>query len=167
LIKLIAQYFKSHGPATLQDLIWWSGLPAADAKKGIELVKKDFHSEKIGSQMFWFNDATPITSQETDRVYLLPAFDEFIISYKDRTACLLTKNQPIAISSNGIFRPVVVLNGQVIGLWKRATVKNKIVVETRFFTAKTTSGNKNLRKLIADAAERVREFFGPGMQGDL
>lgn len=166
LIKLIAQYFKSHGPATQQDLIWWSGLPAADAKKGIELIKKDFHSEKIGAQTYWFKDATPAVSPESGRVYLLPAFDEFIIGYTDRTACLPAKNQPITISNNGIFRPVVVLNGQVIGLWKRATVKNKIVVETRFFAARTASRHKNLRKLISDASEGVGDFFVPGIEGE-
>jgi len=34
LAKLTRRYFTSHGPATLQDFIWWSGLTAADAKNG-------------------------------------------------------------------------------------------------------------------------------------
>ena len=160
LIRLIAQYFTSHGPATLQDLIWWSGLPVADARKGIELIKNDFHSQKIGAQTYWFKDVPAGLGSATNSIHLLPAFDEFIIAYKDRTACLPAKNQSIAISSNGIFRPVIVYNGQVIGLWKRTTAKNKTLIETQLFSATTARQNKNLKQLIKDACVKTSEFFG-------
>jgi len=38
-----------------------------------------------------------------------------------------------AISSNGIFRPVIVIDGQVEGLWKRTTIKDKVKLETSPF----------------------------------
>jgi hypothetical protein len=92
-------------------------------------------------------------------IFFLPAFDEFIISYKDRSACLTVKNRSTTISSNGIFRPVIVLNGQVIGLWKRATLKNKIVIEPEFFSQQSIKRNKDLAKLAVEAADRVANFF--------
>ena len=67
---------------------------------------------------------------DQELVYLLPAFDEFIISYKDRRAALPFENHIKAVSNNGIFRPVIVVNGQVVGIWKRTTKKDKVMVET-------------------------------------
>src|SRR5579884_1810369 len=37
LSELVKRYFSSHGPATLQDFVWWSGLTAADAKAGLAM----------------------------------------------------------------------------------------------------------------------------------
>jgi len=38
-----------------------------------------------------------------------------------------------AISSNGIFRPIMVINGEVVGLWRKTTQKDKICVEINLF----------------------------------
>jgi hypothetical protein len=54
LAKLAALYFTSHGPATEQDFRWWSGLTAGDARNAVDMVKKDFASEKIDGQTYWF-----------------------------------------------------------------------------------------------------------------
>jgi hypothetical protein len=159
LMKLAAKYFRSHGPATIADFIWWSGLPVADARKALEMVKHDLNSQKIDTQNYWFSGLPGAKRPEKDSIFFLPAFDEFIISYKDRSACLTVKNRSTTISSNGIFRPVIVLNGQVIGLWKRATLKNKIVIEPEFFSQQSIKRNKDLAKLAVEAADRVANFF--------
>jgi hypothetical protein len=64
---------------------------------------------------------------------MLPAYDEFIISYKDRTPVLQFENHRKAVSNNGVFRPVIVVNGSVTGTWRRKTIKGKVNVETQFF----------------------------------
>jgi hypothetical protein len=92
-------------------------------------------------------------------VLLLPAFDEFIISYKDRSSCIPKKNSSAIISTNGIFRPIIVLNGQVVGLWKRSLIKNKIVIEPKLFSQRIMKGNKVLDGLLEQASERVRDFW--------
>jgi Na+-translocating ferredoxin:NAD+ oxidoreductase RnfE subunit len=58
----------------------------------------------------------------------LPAWDEYLVSYKDRQAVLQSDNHRKAISSNGIFHPVIVVNGKVIGLWKKTTNKKQPVL---------------------------------------
>lgn len=35
LAELARRYFFSHGPATLQDFVWWTGLPKSDANAGL------------------------------------------------------------------------------------------------------------------------------------
>lgn len=133
LAKLARKYFSSHCPATLQDFVWWSGLPTIDAKHALEMVKADLVSEMIDSQTYWFTHLPPKPNVDIESVYLLPAYDEFLISYKNRSASFLFENHKKTISNNGIFRPVIVVNGQVIGIWKRTMKKDKVIVEAEFF----------------------------------
>ena len=39
----------------------------------------------------------------------------------------------MAVSSNGIFRPVIVVDGRVEGIWKREIKRNKITIEAELF----------------------------------
>jgi hypothetical protein len=133
LARLAKKYFTSHAPATLQDFVWWSGLPAAEAKSGLESVKSEFIPQEINSQTYWFDKAFSNSGNDRESVHLLPAYDEFIISYKDRSASLPFEHFYKAVSNNGIFRPVVLHNGQVIGIWKRTAKKDRVIVEIEYF----------------------------------
>jgi hypothetical protein len=84
--KLAERYFSSHCPATLKDFIWWSGLSVTDAKKALEMAKENFLSEKIGEETYWLTNHFSIPKKDKASVNMLPAFDEFIISYTDRTS---------------------------------------------------------------------------------
>lgn len=152
LTELAKKYFSSHGPATLQDFVWWSGLSITEAKKALELSKTYFLSEKIDSQTLWFSNSISIPKSFKESAFLLPAFDEFIISYKDRSASLLLINQKKTISNNGIFRPVVVVNGEVIGIWKRTIKKDMVLIEPEYFLP--------VSKKINDKIEKVSSSFG-------
>jgi hypothetical protein len=131
--KLALSYFLSHGPATLQDFIWWSGLSITLSRQALESIKSKLVSEKIENQTFWFSDSLSIPAPDKNTVFLLPAYDEFTISYRDRTASLTMEMHRKAISSNGIFRPIVVINGEVAGLWRKITQKDRIRVEVNLF----------------------------------
>ena len=133
LANLARRYFASHCPATLQDFIWWSGLSIGDARQALEMVKSDFISKTIDSNIYWFTNFISSPNLDKEGVHLLPAYDEFIISYKDRSASLPFKNHNKAVSNYGIFRPIIVVNGQVVGIWKRTIKKDKVVVEAEFF----------------------------------
>jgi len=130
LEKLARKYFSSRCPAALEDFAWWSGLSIIDARIALEMVKADLVSEMIDSQTYWFANYSPITKES---VYLLPAYDEFLISYKNRTASFLYVNDNKVISSNGIFRPVIVVNGQVAGIWKRTIKNDAVIVKSELF----------------------------------
>ena len=143
LAELAKRYFTSHGPATLQDFIWWSGLSVTEARLGFESVKSGFISETVGSVNYWFKDSISNILNDTNSVYLLPAFDEFLISYRDRSASLSLIHHKKAVSDNGIFRPLIVQNGQVTGLWRRTIKKDEVMIETSSFLPGKT-GSKYL-----------------------
>jgi len=132
LAELAKRYFTSHGPATIQDFIWWSGLPVKDAKSALEMVKSDFISEKIEEHIYWFSEFVPVSKIGNEAAYLLPAYDEYIISYRDRSASLLSADHKKAISENGFFRPIVVVDGKVCGTWKRRQMKDKVLISPEY-----------------------------------
>jgi hypothetical protein len=132
LAKLAERYFNSHAPATLQDFIWWSGLPVTDAKHGFEMIRSSFISASVDSQNYWIPASLSPPRKKKSSTVVLPAYDEFIISYKNRNAALNAENHKKSISSNGIFRPVIVVNGKVTGIWKRTPGKDTVLLETVF-----------------------------------
>ena len=131
IAELTGRYFKSHAPATLKDFIWWSGLPTADARKGLEM--NDFASAEIEGQTFYLPKDFSMPEAETISLYLLPSFDEFMVAYKDRSAALDATRAGAAITGNGIFKPVVVVGGQIAGVWKRSFKKDSVVIEKMMF----------------------------------
>jgi hypothetical protein len=133
LKELALRYFTSHGPATLQDFNWWSGFTIKDSRLALESVKSDLCSDIIDNNTYWFACNTVSSEVNTGEVFLLPAFDEYIISYRDRTASLRLVNHKKAVSNNGIFYPVIVRNGQVIGTWKHSLKKDLVNFETNIF----------------------------------
>jgi hypothetical protein len=147
LAKLAQLYFTSHCPATLQDFVWWSGLSQTEAKKGLEAVKSGFVAEEMNGRTYRIADSFKSVPRVDTSVYLLPAFDEYIISYRDRKAVLSLENQSKAISSNGIFRPIIVANGRVIGLWKKSNTKNESVLLT-FFEPANVLANDEINQAI-------------------
>lgn len=155
LAKLARRYFSSHCPATLKDFIWWSGLSVKDAQNGLDLVKPHFISEIIGAETYWLSNSFAKFSTSKASAHLLPAFDEFTISYKDRSATLPLGHQKKAFTSNGIFKPVVIVNGEGIGLWKRILKKEKVIIETELFKKPTVA----VKDLIKKAGERYGRYL--------
>lgn len=163
LRNLALRYFTSRGPATFVDFMNWSALPQGEMKKVVELVRGDLIRERIGSVDYWLKDSGSSPATGAKSVYLLPAFDEFIIGYKDRSATLAAKHKSAVISVNGIFWPVIVINGQVTGLWKRTiSKKGQVAVELNYFPRTPIRNDAEIKRMVAKATENVRAFFGTG-----
>lgn len=147
LAQLALRYFTSHGPATLPDFCWWSGLPVRDAKAGLEAVKSKLEFVQAGAQTHWFVESRDLP-QRKNSVHFLPAFDEFTVSYKDRSAVLDPDFSKQALTGNGIFKPIIVINGKVEGIWKRSVVKNRLLIETQFFKPSAKLSKKAMEKAL-------------------
>lgn len=156
LAALAERYFTSHGPATIRDFTWWSGLPVSDARKALDFIRSEFVSETINSLQYWFNENHTSHYPDGNYVFLLPAFDEFLIAYADRSAALSLTDNPKTISNNGIFRPFVVINGQVSGLWKRVSLKDKLKMKLTLFRPVT----KTIHRLAEEEAQKFAAFSG-------
>lgn len=159
LAELTERYFTGHGPATIQDFAWWSGLTIAEAKKGLESVKKVFVEEKINGQSFWLKEDL-LLKTKTPGIYLLPAFDEFLVGYKDRSAALEDLHLRKVFTVNGIFNPVVLINGKIAAIWKRSFTKKEVVIQLEPFQSFTPSQ----KDAITKAAKKYSKFVGLGLK---
>ncbi|WP_054941236.1 winged helix DNA-binding domain-containing protein [Paenibacillus ihuae] len=125
LAELALRYFTTRGPATVHDFAWWAGLTVTEARAGLEAVRAGLASEVIGGSEYWMPDIPSAAGRHPAGVHLLPGFDEYILGYKDRSAVLEPELAPrIVPGNNGMFLPVIVSEGQVVGTWKR-TIKKK------------------------------------------
>jgi len=158
LAELTRRYFASRGPATLQDFIWWSGLTMAAAKKGIEMVKSQFVSEVMNSQMYWFAEPkSPAPFREkSPMAYLLPNYDEYFIGFKDRSAIgEVARRSNLPENSPSLLAHIIILDSQVVGGWKRTLTMDMVAVELHLIKNLT----KAEKRAIADAANRYGKFL--------
>ncbi len=164
--ELAKRYFISHGPATIRDYVWWSGLTVKDAKTGIEKVRQSIKEEIIDGKAYYMSKK--ITNSDNGKsVHLLPAFDEYLVSYADREAMLGNPQMQRALNgtskagkvsiihSNGIFVPVIVFDGEVVGTWSRKIVKKKMIITLKLYA----KFDKDRIREAKEDAERYGNFF--------
>jgi hypothetical protein len=134
LKELARRFFISRGPATVADFAKWSGLTMRDARNCLEAVKGGLEHETIDNQTYWFlRPRTPLQTT-SPTAHLLSVYDEYISSYKDRSA-MDGKNLADLFNAMGnALQYVIVLDGQLIGTWKRTIKKDAVVIETNLFT---------------------------------
>jgi hypothetical protein len=161
LAELAKRYFTSHGPATRKDFTWWSSLTMADAKAGVEMLGSQLASETIDNQTYWFDPASPSVEPATNdadepQVYLLPIYDEYI-SYADRSAIFDPRYKGLYDPQNNLsYAHMVVIDGQIVGTWKR-TFKRKSVEFQRIMFRPLTQIEE---EAVTTAAQRYGNFHG-------
>jgi hypothetical protein len=155
LAELAYRYFTGHGPATTDDFRWWSNLTAGMVKKAVEMNKHRLTTEKTAEKEFIYNEKTEIVRSTENTVLLLPAFDEFLIAYTDRSASVDAKHIKRTISFNGIFYPVVVIDGLVAGIWKRTTKNDRVIIVIKLFGKQKSE----IKSQIVSAAEDYAGFI--------
>jgi hypothetical protein len=156
-LALLAQrYFAHHGPATLADFVWWSGLPVSDANAGIEGARSQLCSEEQDETTWWSGAGAPGRVTRSASCHLLPVYDEYTVGYADRSAALGTAHANRVAAGHGIFRAPIVIDGSIVGSWAREIKKNRVDIRVVPLTRFT---REQLRS-IDEAAERYGRFLG-------
>lgn len=154
LAELGRRYFISHGPATVQDFAWWSGLSLADSKKSLEINKKHLENIVIKDQAYWFAAGTDLDKKPVHSIHLLPAYDEYSVAYQDRTDILDPELSEQA--GNGIFKPIIVVDRRIVGIWRRTEKKDQVAVEL----TQLVPVSKSSQQSIAAAVDAYATFTG-------
>ena len=156
MAEFTLRYFTSHGPATVQDFAWWTGLSATEAKEIHELIKSSLVSETVDGITYWMTSNSKATKAKSTGVYLLPGFDEYLMGYTNRTPAIdTTRFKQIAGTGNGILNSTIVINSQVAGTWKRTIQKNKVTIETKPFE----TFSKTQQSAIEAATKKYSKFL--------
>ena len=117
LALLARKYFRSHGPATLEDFVWWTGLNIGDCKSAVEAIQSELIEERWKGLGFFRHQDSRIRGLRSGTVTLLPSYDEYLIGYKSRHVALHPDHAHRAHNGTGNFWPVILLDGEVVGNW--------------------------------------------------
>ncbi|MDQ1617400.1 MAG: hypothetical protein QOJ60_3339 [Actinomycetota bacterium] len=147
----VLRYFRSHGPATVHDFAWWTGLTLADARAGLSAVSGSLERVSADGTDHWMDPATPGLlagcRREARGVHLLPGFDEMVLGYRDRSAVVPPAfAQHVMPGGGGMFLATVVSGGRAVATWRRPTSRAATTPEVAPFTT--------LTKAVASAVPR-------------
>jgi hypothetical protein len=162
LAELAQRYFRSHGPATVKDYAWWSGLTMADARAGLEMVKGQFDHAECDDETYWFATSSPAITDgaampHAPVAHLLPNYDEYIVGYTDRRAAIDAEwVQAPDARGNVLFNYIMVLDGRVVGTWRRTLGKSGVTIVCNPFGLLTAEANQ----AFAAAAQQYGAFLG-------
>lgn len=155
LAELAGRFFASRGPASVQDFAKWSGLTIADARRGLEHVKARLRRDESGGQEYWSGGPVAPATDRAPTAHLLSIYDEYISSYKDRSAMGEAEAGPKLLALGNALLYIVVVKGQIVGAFKRTLTKTAVRVETSLFASLTASE----KRALALAARRYGEFI--------
>jgi hypothetical protein len=154
LREFARRYFRSHGPATVKDFSWWSSLTLTQARRGIELARDELDELEVDGVSHYLR---PGLEPASAAVHLLPGFDEYLLGYSDRSAQLAgAATELIVPGGNGVFLPTIVVNGEVVGSWRRAAKRDRVVMTLISFGGDFSA---RTRAAIGRAARRYGEFL--------
>jgi hypothetical protein len=152
LATLARRFFTSHGPATIRDFVWWSGLATADATRAIEIIAASRRDAE--GRTYWTTGSPPRTARRNPSVHLLPIYDEYLVAYRDREAVPHLPPQTAAARPFVTFQHALVIGGQVTGSWRLARRPEAVRLEV-FPQRRLTRLEK---QAIAAAAARYARF---------
>ena len=155
LHELALRYFSSRSPATVHDFAWWSGLTIKEAKEGIKLLPADFKEMSLGGQEYVIGPLAGDMKTLKQSTFLMPNYDEYGISYKDRSALKSDKNTLQPDDDDTQYQPALIIDGQIGGTWDVKSTKSKATVTTTPWQPLT----KTKQLAVDNAASRYSSFI--------
>jgi len=161
--RLALRYFTSHGPATVRDLAWWSGLTLTEARRGVDIAAGSLATLELGSGTHHLSPAALDADVGGDGTTLppaslLPGFDEYLLGYRDRSAAIPTDQEELIVpGKNGLFLATMVEHGRVIGTWRRTlAARDTVKIELRPFDTLAA----DVRAAFERAADEYGRYLG-------
>jgi hypothetical protein len=149
LAELTRRYFRSHGPATIRDFVWWSGLTTADVRRGLEINRA--RPRNMDGLTYWtVGRERGVTPRRKPGVHLLPIYDEYLVAYRDHGAV------PRAVYTFGSFHNALVVGGQVAGTWRTIAGAEGVVVDVGVLRRLTPGERRGLAREVT----RYQRFLG-------
>jgi hypothetical protein len=154
LAMLARRYFTSHGPATIQDFVWWSGMTVRDTSAALEAIKRSIVEETIGGERYFLAASATPAPRAANTVDLLPIYDEYLIAYRQRGA-IFDPPAPGEKRSHDDYGSFLMVDGKLAGTWRR--------IDTRAGADVVVSPYRPLTRAQVDslhaAARRLEAFL--------
>lgn len=155
LRELATRYFRTHGPATPQDFGWWSGLRMPDVRRAIGRSAGSLARAEVAGRVYY--DGGEATPRHRPVAHLLPNYDEFFIGHRDRSAIGERLQSVRAVTGgNALISHVVVVDGQLVGGWRRKTAGKGVRVELQLLAKVSKAELARVLRTVG----RYEEFLG-------
>ena len=156
LAALAKRYFDSHGPATLDDFVWWSGLNQKDARTGLSRLNPAPRPQVVDGRVHWFPRTAKAGAKSIARAYLLPIYDAYSVGYTDRSALFdaTRMERPAAARPQSLFWNMIIINGRMVGTWRRTIEKGRVHIDINAVGGLTAGETR----AITDAAKEYGSF---------
>ncbi len=155
LVELVRRFFTSHGPAQVRDFVFWSGLTVASTKRGLEGAGADIFAFDLDGHTYYFAGHARSRKVNSPHIRLLPNYDEYLLAYRDGihagAAVDLSK-----LAGDDLSAHFVVLDGQVVGGWKRRLRADALEAEVTLFSKL----NREARQALDEELLRYERFSG-------
>jgi hypothetical protein len=155
LAELARRFFLGHGPATLKQLAWWSGLTAADVKRGHAMIARELSRVEVDGTTFWFDPSVAVPAREPLTAYLIPEYDEVLTGYGALGIPDLPRARRSGLEIGRFDRPIII-GGTRVGTWRRTIGDGSVAMETILFAPLEPAPARALAK----AVERYATFLG-------
>ena len=149
---LARRFLQSHGPATVRDFMWWSGLPSAEARRSVESLGARRHH--LDGLDYWTVGQLAQSAPRAHHAHLLPIYDEYVVAYRDRVAVPHAASVVTRPRAYVIFQHALVMNGQIAGTWRlsgRGPAARVVPTPLRRLSVAE-------RRSVADATDRYTAF---------
>lgn len=154
LSEIARRYLNSHGPATDRDLAWWTGLTLTDVRAAIARVDDEFERLEVDGVTYRMR---PGLEEAAAGIHLLPGFDEYVLGYTDRSAQLAGGPlSAVAPGGNGVFHHTIVVNGEIVGTWRRTKKAKSVEVVAQPWVELSATARRGFER----AAGRYAEHLG-------
>jgi Winged helix DNA-binding domain len=155
LAELTRRYFTARGPATVKDYVWWSSLTTHDARSGIQMIESELRSDSIDGRQYWFATSSRRPRVTATAIDLVQGLDECIVSYSE-SKDVLHESASSSTWGTGGFTHAILLDGRIVGHWRRVREQSSIIVETSFYG----SLDRGEARALKEAVDRYGRFMG-------
>jgi hypothetical protein len=121
----------------------------------MQMAAGALESFEVGGRPLWCSGATSRGPTTDSAAHLLPYFDEYTVAYRDRSDVLDAKHAR-KVASGGMLKPTLVIDGRVVGTWRRELRGNRVRVTSEPFARLTRAQ----RDAAREAASRYAGFLG-------
>ena len=154
LHELVVRYLRAHAPAEPADLAAWSGIASTDARRAWRGIEDRLVEAPTDRGPRWtLRRAMPLPSNEV--VGLLPAFDEYLLGWKDRQLIASASCWKTIQRGGGWLHPVVFVDGKAMGTWSSERTTDGLRVDVSPFEPL----GPNLRRRIDEDARDIGRFL--------
>jgi DNA glycosylase AlkZ-like len=153
IVELTRRYFRSHGPATAKDYQWWSGLSAADAARGIEMLGRALERVSSGGRTYFMTGAGRLARPKSGTAQAVQPFDEIVVAYTESRD--VADVSGVARADGGLLARAIVLDGQIVARWRIESTRGSRAIAVEPLRRLSSAE----RDAAAAAASRFERFY--------